>query len=149
MSLLEDIKSRERTLTGGAPSTTAGDIDPLSLNEDNPLQTSMQWQYTADLIDSKDQNKLFPFSWIKVYYNSTLFVGTPKLVVEYPNNNNFDSLIAFGWNGDKDFHKGVRILSTGVDRLGRTINSTPIWDGESTFDPATQIAYVFVGGGVR
>jgi len=149
MSLLEDIRTRERTLTGGAPNTTAGDIDPLSLNDDNPLQTSLQWQYTADLVDSKDQNKLFPFSWIKIYYDSALFVGLPQLVIEYPNNNNLASAVTFGWNGDKDFHKGVRILSTGIDRLGRTINSTPIWDEESTFDPVTQIKYVFIGGGVR
>jgi hypothetical protein len=139
---LEEIKA----LSALAPATlgSSNDIDPNATNDSNPLQSSLSWQITPDMYDTTDPNLTPPFSWIKAFFDPAAFVGIPGVVVQNVADSSIASFVPFAWRGEPVFFKGCKILSSGVDRFGRTITSTLI--GE---DPTTELTALWVEGGFR
>lgn len=81
------------------------------------------------------------FMWITAFFDGSITVR-PQLVVD--NGKSYQQLVVFSYSGQERLFKGRRIVATGTDYFGRTINSTPIGVA-----PTTELASVVISGGAR
>lgn len=99
-----------------------------------PYFSSSTWNLTnADFLPGDEpvlsNNKLPTFNWIQAFFDSTLGVA-PRLAV-WSGRVDDDGLpvisnVRFAYSGDKVEIKGTAIMTSGTDRRGITVTSTPI-----------------------
>jgi hypothetical protein len=88
------------------------------------------------------------FNWIQAFWASNLGAGvTPQLVVSMGHKTDagvlIGNLVRFSYSGERVPMKGKIILSSGFDRFGNAITSTPINSGA----PTTSLTQVIAFGG--
>lgn len=77
-----------------------------------------------------DKNTKAPFSWLQVFWDTATFTDTPVLAVwsgQYQTDGTTPLVnpVYFAFPGERVFFKGKIIYTTGTDRYGNTITSTP------------------------
>lgn len=126
--------------------STAQNYGLLTRNTELPFFPN----FTYDLLEADKGVETLPaFNWIQAFFDSTQFVGNPKLVVlsgfEEDGTTKIYSEISFAYSGEMKNIKGKGIVDAATNIRDQSISSDVI----GVSDPVTMITKVTVYGGMN